>query len=295
MGSATIVMTGASDGIGAAAARQLARSGDHRLLLVGRSPEKTAAVAQEVGAESFVADFARFDDVRRLARELDDALGDEPIDVLANNAGGILGDHEPTVDGHEQTMQVNHLSPFLLTNLLLPRLLRPGHASAVVTTSSIAHRLFGRLGPDDVDALGATESDPRTARGLSAHRSYGDAKLANVLFTKSLHEKFHARGLSAVAFHPGNVATNFASETSSILRLMYRTLLRRMLITPERGGETLAWFIDGVPGVGWVSGEYYDERARTDRVNPRIHDADLAERLWQRSAAVTGISSGWGS
>ncbi|MDJ1114163.1 hypothetical protein [Microbacterium dauci] len=76
---------------------------------------------------------------------------------------------------------------------------------------------------------------------------------------------------------------------------MYRTVLRRLLITPERGGETLAWFIDGVPGVDWVSGEYYDERARTDHVNPRIHDADLAERLWQRSAAVTGISATSGS
>lgn len=277
MSAKTIILTGASDGIGAAAARQLADS-PHRLILVGRSVEKTRAVAEETGSEWFTADFARLDDVRALAAKLTDAVGEAGIHVLANNAGGIFGDRTPTVDGFEKTMQVNHLAPFLLTNLLLPALLRAG--GAVINTSSVAHRLFGHIDVDDLD----------NARRFSPNKAYGDAKLANVLFTESLHEKFHAQGLSAVAFHPGTVQTNFASDSSSIMRLVYRTPLRRLLlIGPDKGGATLRWFIEGTPGETWISGAYYDERALTSRVNPQVKDPALAEALWQRSAELVGI------
>ncbi|MBE7955304.1 SDR family NAD(P)-dependent oxidoreductase [Microbacterium oxydans] len=273
----TIVLTGASDGIGAAAARQLAGPA-HRLILVGRSAEKTRAVAEETGAEWFTADFARLDDVRALAGKIAAAVGDTGIDVLANNAGGIFGDRTPTVDGFEKTMQVNHLAPFLLTNLLLPRLLRAG--GAVINTSSIAHRLFGHLDVDDLD----------NTRRFSPNKAYGDAKLANVLFAKSLHTKFQADGLSAVAFHPGTVQTNFASDSSSIMRLLYRTPLKHlMLIGADKGGATLRWFIEGTPDETWFSGAYYDERQLTAKVNPQVNDAALAEALWQRSAELVGL------
>jgi len=275
----TIVLTGASDGIGAAAARQLAAS-PHRLILVGRSVEKTRAVAQEAGAEWFTADFARLDEVRELAGKLDAAVGDDGIHVLANNAGGIFGDRTPTVDGFEKTMQVNHLAPFLLTNLLLPRLLAA--QGSVINTSSIAHRLFGHIDVDDLD----------NARRFSPNKAYGDAKLANVLFTKSLHTRFHADGLNAVAFHPGTVQTNFASDSSSIMRLLYRTPLKHLLlIGPDKGGATLRWFIDGTPGDTWFSGAYYDERQLTTKVNPQVNDPALAEALWQRSAALVALPS----
>lgn len=273
----TIVLTGASDGIGAAAARQLAGPA-HRLILVGRSAEKTRAVAEETGAEWFTADFARLDDVRALAGKIADAVGDTGIDVLANNAGGIFGDRTPTVDGFEKTMQVNHLAPFLLTNLLLPRLLRAG--GAVINTSSVAHRLFGHLDVDDLD----------NTRRFSPNKAYGDAKLANVLFAKSLHTKFHADGLSAVAFHPGTVQTNFAADSSSVMRLLYRTPLRHLvLIGADKGGATLRWFIEGTPDETWFSGAYYDERQLTAKVNPQVNDAALAEALWQRSAELVGL------
>lgn len=275
--SKTIVITGASDGIGAAAARQLADA-DHRLILVGRSPEKTRAVAVETGATHFTADFARLDEVRELAAQIAAEVGEGGIDVLANNAGGIFGDRTPTVDGFEKTLQVNHLAPFLLTNLLLPQLLRSD--AAVVNTSSVAHRLFGHLDIDDLDN--------RTK--FSANKAYGDAKLANVLFTKSLHTKFHAEGLRSVAFHPGTVSTNFASESSSIMRLVYRTPLKRLLlISAEKGGENLRWFIDGTPDETWFSGAYYDERTLSTRVNPQVDDPTLAESLWQRSAELVGL------
>lgn len=274
----TIVITGASDGIGAAAARQLAASGD-RLILVGRSPEKTAAVAKEAGAEFFAADFARLDDVRELAAKLADAVGDDGIDVLANNAGGIFGDRTPTVDGHEKTIQVNHLAPFLLTSLLLPQLRRAD--AAIINTSSVGHRLFGHIDVDDLD----------NRRKFSANKAYGDAKLANVLFTKSLHTKFHAEGLSAVAFHPGVVGTNFAAGSSSVMRVLYRTPLRRLLtISADKGGETLRWFIDGTPDETWFSGAYYDERELSTRTNPQVDDAALAEALWRKSAELVGLT-----
>lgn len=273
----TIVLTGASDGIGAAAARQLAPT-DHRLILVGRSPEKTKAVADDTGAEYFTADFARLDDVRELAAKLTDAVGDDGIDVLANNAGGIFGDQTPTVDGFEKTIQVNHLAPFLLTNLLLPTLLASN--AAVINTSSVGHRLFGHIDVDDLD----------NRKKYSANKAYGDAKLANVLFTKSLHTKFHADGLSAVAFHPGTVQTNFASDSSSIMRLLYRSFLGKLLLTStDEGGAILRWFIEGTPDETWFSGAYYDERTLSSKTNPQVDDAALAEALWQKSAELVGL------
>lgn len=279
MAQKTIVLTGASDGIGAAAARQLAGSG-HRMLLVGRSIEKTAAVARETGAEHLTADFARLDDVRELAQQIVDRVGDDGIDVLANNAGGIFGDRTPTVDGFEKTIQVNHLAPFLLTNLLMPQLLKAN--AAVINTSSVGHRIFGNIDVDDLD----------NKRKYSANKAYGDAKLANVLFTKSLHEKFHVEGLNAVAFHPGVVRTNFAAESSSIMRLIYRTPLKHLLaISTGKGGETLRWFIEGTPGETWQSGAYYDERVLSNRVNPQVEDAALAEALWQKSAELVGLET----
>ncbi|WP_318387384.1 SDR family NAD(P)-dependent oxidoreductase [Microbacterium maritypicum] len=247
---------------------------------MGRSEEKTRAVAAETGAAWFTADFARLDDVRALATKIAEAVGDGGIHVLANNAGGIFGDQTPTVDGFEKTMQVNHLAPFLLTNLLRPQLLKA--EGAVINTSSIAHRLFGHLDVDDLD----------NHRRFSANKAYGDAKLANVLFAKSLHTKFHADGLSAVAFHPGTVQTNFASDSSSIMRLLYRTPLKHlMLIGADKGGATLRWFIEGTPDETWFSGAYYDERQLTAKVNPQVDDAALAEALWQRSAELVGIPS----
>lgn len=175
----TIVITGASDGIGAAASRQLAETGA-RLILVGRSDEKTRAVAAATGAEHHVADFTRLDDVRRLADELNKAC--ERIDVLANNAGGMFSGPTATQDGFEKTFQINHLAPYLLTHMLIDKLL--DSRAAVVNTSSIGARLFGHI---DVDDLNNWD-------GFSPNKAYGDAKLANILFTKELHERFHGRG-----------------------------------------------------------------------------------------------------
>ncbi|WP_282858792.1 SDR family NAD(P)-dependent oxidoreductase [Pseudoclavibacter helvolus] len=271
----TVVITGGSDGIGAAAARSLAAKG-WRVVVVGRNAEKTAAVAGTIGAESFVADFSRLDEVRELAAALASQVG--PIDVLANNAGGIFGDRMRTVDGNELTLQVNHLAPFLLTNLLLQQV----SVGAVVNTASIAARLMGRIDLDDLN------NDAR----FSANKAYGDAKLANILFTKGLHRGFAGRPVASVAFHPGVVGTNFSSDSTSLMRLLYRTPLAKLFtISAAKGGETLEWFIAGQPGVTWQAGEYYDEQHHATNVNPQIFDEDLIEGLWKRSEELVGLAA----
>lgn len=275
--SRVIVITGASDGIGAAGSRQLVADG-HTVVVVGRSQEKTAALARELGTDSFVADFARLDDVRTLAAALRERY--PRIDVLVNNAGGIFGDRSRTVDGFEKTLQVDHLAPFLLTNLLMDTLVASG--ASVITTSSIAARLFGHIDLDDL------ENDRR----YSANKAYGDAKLANVLFTQELARRFGGQGISAAAFHPGVVRTNFASDTSSVMRFVYRTPLSRLagFVTPEQGADQLVWLAEGTAGRDWVSGEYY-ERRRVAKTNPQARDAALASALWDVSAAMVELDS----
>jgi NAD(P)-dependent dehydrogenase (short-subunit alcohol dehydrogenase family) len=270
----TIVITGASDGIGAAAARKLSGLGE-KVIVVGRSREKTASVANETGSDFFVADFARLDDVRALASAL---LAKYPrIDVLANNAGGIMGNREETVDGHEKTFQVNHLAPFLLTKLLLDRLVES--KAMVLNTSSVANQLFGRIDIEDLEA--------RT--GYSPNKAYGDSKLANILFTRELHRRYHGQGIHTAAFHPGNVATNFSSGSTSAMRFLYQTFLKRLfLIAPEKGADTLVWLARSRPGTDWISGEYYYKR-KIEKANKQAYDADLALQLWKRSAVMVGV------
>lgn len=275
----TILLTGASDGIGAAAARQLAERG-HRLLLVGRSAEKTAAVARELGAAHFVADFARLDDVRALAHDVRQAT--DRIDVLANNAGAILGPRTLTVDGNEATLQVNHLAPFLLTQLLLP-LLQSGEGIVVNTASSAARRL-ARFDIDDLQG----------ARSYSPNRAYGNAKLANILHARGLQARYGDAGISAVAFDPGNVRTGFGTGSSSLLRVVWRTPLSKLLlISPEQGGTTLTFFADGTPGTTWQPGTFYTERypATADQTNPLVHADAAVDALWERSEALVARSA----
>ena len=269
-----IVITGASDGIGAAAARQLHDQGA-TVVVVGRSPEKTKAVADELGVASYVADFAELDQVRRLADELRRDL--PRIDVLANNAGGIFADREMTVDGHEKTMQVNHLAPFLLTNLLLDRLVES--RASVINTSSAAHKLFAKLDIDDLEVT----------KGYTPQVAYGNAKLENILFTTELDRRFHDQGISTAAFHPGGVATNFASESKGVMRFAYHSPLGGLFfISPAKGADTLVWLATSVPGQDWQSGEYYYKRKIKKTAQPAA-DAGLAVRLWDQSAALCGL------
>jgi NAD(P)-dependent dehydrogenase (short-subunit alcohol dehydrogenase family) len=268
-----VVITGASDGIGAAAARALAGQG-HRLTLVGRSREKTERVAAEIGATPLWTDFASLGQVRALAARLREEL--PRIDVLANNAGGV-GGRRPTVtvDGHEWTLQVNHLAPFLLTWLLRDRLAESG-ARVVVTASRASTRPYARLTPDRLD-------------GVAAYRpmkAYASAKLGNVAFTAELPAR--VPGVHAVCFCPGLVRSHFAADGAPLVRAFMRSPARIAMRSPEQGADTLVWLATAGASE-LVDGAYYSDRALARR-NPAVEDPQFRQALWERTAEAVGVA-----
>lgn len=271
----TIVVTGASAGIGEAAVRRLAAMGAS-VAVVGRSPEKTAAVARSVGARAHVADFARFDDVHALARDLLDAY--PRIDVLANNAGGVFTTRKTTADGHEMTFQVNHLAPFLLTALLFDRLAEAPEAR-VVSTGSMAYRV-GRL------RLEALDGEEGRYNPLAA---YAASKLATVLFTRELARRARGTGVTATAFHPGAVATEVARDNTLTGLLMGTGLARLLFATPEEGADPLVHLASRADPRA-ANGAYFHRMRREAPKNRQANDGELARRLWARSEELTGAA-----
>jgi retinol dehydrogenase 12 len=269
-----VLLTGATRGIGQAAALELARQGCE-LALVGRDADRVRAVAEEaraVGASvtvhEHVADLAVMADVRRLA---DEALASYAhIDVLANNAGAMFASRRETPDGFEQTFALNHLSPFLLTHLLRERL-TGGH---VVTTASDAHKA-GRLNLED---LNSTDS-------YSALRVYGTSKLCNILFTRELAKR--APELHANCFHPGVVRTGFGKNENGIWKV-FTTLGGPFLRSPKHGAKSLVWLASSSEAAN-LTGEYVqDEKVSTP--SAQAQDEILAEGLWERSAELVGLA-----
>jgi NAD(P)-dependent dehydrogenase (short-subunit alcohol dehydrogenase family) len=272
-----ILITGGSDGIGAAAAGLLKAQGA-QVAIVGRSPQKTEKVASELNIPHYIADFARLDDVRKLAGQLKRDFS--RIDVLANNAGGIMGGKRMlTVDGHEMTIQVNYLAPFLLTNLLLDTLITS--KATVIATSSLGHRIgVGKLDLDDIDL----------EHGYTRQGAYGKAKLMDILFTKELHRRYHAQGMAAAAFHPGVTRTSFASEFGGgYWSIIYSTFIKHLLLSPAGGADTLVWLATSKLGKDWQSGEYYQKR-KIKEPSKQAQDPKLAHDLWEVSAKLTGLT-----
>jgi NAD(P)-dependent dehydrogenase (short-subunit alcohol dehydrogenase family) len=270
----TVVVTGASAGIGAAAARQLADLGAS-VAVVGRSAQKTAAVAEAIGAEAHLVDYSHLDDVRRLADEL---LASYPrIDVLANNAGGVFSDRTTSADGHEMTFQVNHLAPFLLTNLLLDRLTTAPEGARVINTASMAYRR-GRLDLDDLD---------RTRGRYSGAGAYGTSKLANVLSTRELARRTQGTGVTTAAFHPGRIATDIG-RGGGLYHLLFGSRLAKALnSTPAQGAEPLVYLATTVD-TDTVNGQYFHRFTPEEPKYKQATDPHLARQLWERSAQLTG-------
>lgn len=267
-GRRLVVVTGASSGIGLAAAVDLACRGD-QVVLVGRDPARLQAAGDRVREaagerpELFRADFAVLDDVRRLAEKLRAAY--DRIDVLVNNAGAIVLQPITTVDGFELSIQANHLAPFLLSNLLRDRIGR------MVVTASGAHR-SGILVPDDLN---------RPLRRYRAMTAYGTSKQANILFTAEAARRWPE--VPAHCFHPGVVRTRFGNE-SRLVAVGMRLLPFR---SPEKGAETLVWLINSDPARLVDGGYYHDRRLR--RPLRKAADPRLAARLWTASAKAVGI------
>jgi retinol dehydrogenase 12 len=269
-----VVLTGATRGIGQAAAVALARAGAE-LALVGRDAERVAAVAEQAHAagsapvHEHVADLSLMSEVRRLGAELRDAYSH--IDVLANNAGALFASRKTTSEGFEQTLALNHLAPFLLTHLLRDRLT----GGRVVTTASDAHK-GGRLNLDDLQSEG----------GYAAMRVYGTSKLCNILFTRELARR--APELHANCFHPGVVRTGFGKNDNGVWKIL-TTLGSPFFRTPERGARSLVWLATAQEAAGLTGAYVVDEKPATPSQAGR--DDALARGLWERSAQLVGVQA----
>ena len=259
MSDRTIVITGASDGIGRAAAEALHERTNTTLVLVGRNPDKIAAIGKRLGCEYHACDFSRLGDVRALAATL--AEKHPVIDVLANNAGGVFAPRTVTPDGYETTLQVNHLAPLLLTNELLPSL-RAGEGTIIFTSSMAAFQ-----GSIDLSDLGKEKR-------WTSFGAYGAGKLANIVTARAMLRRYATDGINTVSFHPGVVATSFGSSAGLFVKLFYGSGLgKRLMRTPEQGADTLVWLATTKPGVDWKPGGYYTERQLKDPPKQALDDA----------------------
>ena len=273
------MVTGASDGIGAVTASRLAGRGA-TVITVGRNPAKLEAVADRIrsdggAVEPHAVDFGSLDAVRALADTI--VAGHDRIDVLVNNAGLTMEQRTLSADGFEMTFAVNHLAPFLLTNLLLPRLVAAAPAR-VVTTSSVT-MLKARVDFDDL----------QSERGYGRMKTYGMSKLCNVLFTRELGRRFDPARLTANCLHPGSVRTQIM-RGKGLLSQIATGIGGLVLISPEKGAETIV-FLATDPSVAGTTGEYF-VRSRSRPMPAAALDEDAARRLWDVSASLVGLPAG---
>ena len=273
-----VVVTGATSGIGLAAAIELARRGAD-LTVVARNQARAAEAVRRISAVSTgsapdvtLADLASQSSIRQLAVEL---LARYPrIQVLVNNAGAIYGRWQMSADGIELTWAVDHLAPFLLTNLLLDRL-KASHPARIVTTSSGAHER-ARIPFDDLNA--------ERSWGGAGFTRYGETKLANILFTAELARRLEGTGVTANAFHPGFVATGFNRNNGVMMRIGM-AISRPFARSPQKGAETLVWLVDS-EDANDLNGAYVFDR-RPVAPSPAAQDVETARRLWQISEEQT--------
>ncbi|EWT01613.1 short-chain dehydrogenase [Intrasporangium oryzae NRRL B-24470] len=280
MSGKTVLVTGATGGIGLATAEGLVSLGA-RVGVVGRDVARAEAAGQRLRAgggevDVFLADLSSQREVRQLAERVRAAYA--RLDVLVNNVGGSWASRHTTEDGLERTFAVNHLAPFLLTNLLLDPL-RASAPARVVTVSSGAHAM-GRIDFDDLQG----------ERRYSGQRAYSQSKLANVMFTYELARRLQGSGVTANALHPGVVRTGFGQEDSAPWMRVMLPVMRPLMKSPARGAET-SIYLASSPDVEGVTGHYFANRkARSS--SRASQDASATARLWDVSAELVGMRSG---
>ncbi|WP_239118334.1 SDR family NAD(P)-dependent oxidoreductase [Paractinoplanes ferrugineus] len=274
----TVVVTGASSGIGLAAAVALARAGDD-VVLLGRDPARLADAVSRVRdaggrtPTSYRADFAELDQVRATGAAI--AADHERIHVLANNAGLLTSVRHPTTDGHDATLQINHLAGFLLAHLLLDRLraaATPETPARVVTTSSIAES-WGTL---DVDHPGR--------RQRSRWLAYGASKQANILMTVEAARRWTASGVVATCYFPGLIRSGFGRQSPAF---SVASLAPGLFRSTEQGADTLVWLATAPEAL--IPGGYFAWRAPF-KATPRSTSKARAERLWNSSLSAVGLT-----
>ena len=280
MAGRTVLVTGGTGGIGKATAIGLATMGA-RVGITGRDLARAEQAAADIRAASgnpavdvFAADMSSQAEVRRLAAAVLDAY--PRLDVLVNNVGGFWAHRQPTADGLERTFALNHLAPFLLTNLLLDRL--KASAPARVVTVSSGEQARGRVEFDDLQG----------ARDYSAQRAYSQSKLANVMFTNELARRLEGTGVTANSLHPGVVRTNFGAEDQAGFFAVMGGVVRPFLKTPAQGAHTTIYLASS-PDVAGVSGKFFANR-KPKTANKVAYDTDMTARLWQVSADLVGMT-----
>ena len=271
----TVVITGATSGIGEVAAVRLAEQGARIVFTArdkARADDTLAALKKanpNAGHAVHMADLSRLAEMKRVAAE----LAREPqIDVLVNNAGALFNKRIETPDGLEMTFALNHMAYFVITNLLLDRL-KPG--ARIVTVASNAHR-GARLDFDDL----------QSRRSYTGFPVYSRSKLANILFNRELARRTPP-GVTANALHPGFVATRFGDQSGGLMRAVFRVAKPIGAISPEEGAQTVIYLASS-PDVAQVSGEYFYECKPATPTTEARNDQD-AMRLWDVSKQIAGL------
>ncbi len=280
MAGKVVLITGGTGGIGKATAIGLATMGA-RVGITGRDLARAEQAATDIRAASgnpavdaFAADMSSQVEVRRLAVAVLDAY--PRLDVLINNVGGFWAHRHATVDGLEHTFALNHLAPFLLTNLLLDRL--KASAPARVVTLSSGAQSMGRIEFDDLQG----------ARNYSGQRAYNQSKLANVMFTNELARRLEGTGVTATSVHPGVVRTNFGAEDQAWFFAVMSRVVRPLLKTPAQGAQTPIYLASS-PDMDGVTGQFFANR-KPKTANKVAYATDIAARLWQVSADLVGMT-----
>ena len=273
-----VVITGATSGIGEVAADHLAQAGA-RIVFVARDHERgekrrrhLQAVAGHADHTAYYGDLSRLADMKRIATEI--AQAETHIDVLINNAGAMFSSRQVTEDGLEKTFALNHMSYFVITNMLVERMkATPG--ARIVSTASDAHS-GAKLNFDDL----------QSERGYSGFPVYGRSKLMNILFTRELARRLTGSGITANCLHPGFVNTRFGDQSGGLTSFAIRGA-KNFALSPEQGAQTIIYLASS-PEVEGKTGGYYHKNKLTTPSRAAQSDAD-AKRLWDVSAKIAGV------
>jgi NAD(P)-dependent dehydrogenase (short-subunit alcohol dehydrogenase family) len=268
-----VVITGATSGIGQIAAEKLAAMGA-RIVMVARDPVRAQATITKLpGATVHYADLSSLAEMKRVGAKI--AAAEPRIDVLINNAGAMFSSRQLTVDSLERTFAINHMSYFVLTEALRPRLMESA-PSRIVSTSSDAHRHM-KIDFDDLQA----------AQSYSGFRVYGRSKLCNILFTRELARRLSGTGVTANCLHPGFVSTRFGDQSGGALSSFFK-LAKMFAISPEKGAETIVYLASS-DDVASDTGKYFYKR-RESIPTKEAQDDESARRLWQESEKIANAA-----
>jgi retinol dehydrogenase 14 len=281
MAGKSVLVTGGTGGIGKATAIGLAVLGA-RVGITGRDQARAEAAAAGIRAATghaavdvFAADMSAHAGVRRVAARVLDTY--PRLDVLVNNVGGFCAHRHATADNLERTFALNHLAPFLLTNLLLDRLTASAPARIVTVSSGAQAR--GRIDFDDLQG----------ERNYSGQRAYSQSKLANIMFTYELARRLEGTEVTATVLHPGVVRTSFGAEDQAAYFAVMSRVARLFMKTPAQGAGTPIYLASS-PEVEGVTGRYFVNR-KPKTSSKASYDTTAAARLWQASANLAGLTA----